>query len=157
MINIFCGLIYHSCVFLVKYLVTSSAHFYWAICLTVEFHEFFIESRYKSSVRLNALQIFCLQLAFSFSMLLRIQRFFLWLIYNVLSISAVQQSDPVICFYTFFFSHDPPWRSSHTWLGSVSCATQQVPIGQSFHIPQCAYAGPEGPDHPSPACPLWWP
>jgi len=29
----------------------------------------------------------------------------LQLIYNVLSISAVQQNDPVICIYTFFFSH----------------------------------------------------
>jgi len=28
-------------------------------------------------------------------------------------------------------------------LGRVPCAIQQVPIGQSFHIPQCAYVNPQ--------------
>ena len=52
--------------------------------------------------------------------------------------------------YTFpspfrFFSH----TDYHTILGSVLCAIQQVPNGQSFHIPQCAYVNPKPPVHPS--------
>ena len=35
-----------------------------------------------------------------------------------------------------FFSH----RDHHRILGRVPCALQQVPVGRSFHIPQCAHA-----------------
>ena len=37
----------------------------------------------------------------------------------------------------------------HRTLGSVLCAIQQVPFGQSFHIPHCAYANPKPPVHTS--------
>jgi len=30
----------------------------------------------------------------------------------------------------------------HSILGSVLCIIQQVPTGQSFHVPQCMYASP---------------
>ena len=43
-----------------------------------------------------------------------------------------------------FFSHMDYYRI----LGRVLCAIQQVPVGQSFHIPQCAYACPKPPVHP---------
>ena len=36
----------------------------------------------------------------------------------------------------------------HRILGGVLCAIHQVPIGQSFHIPQCAYDSPKPPVHP---------
>ena len=53
-----------------------------------------------------------------------------------------------------FFSH----RDYHRIL--VEChiyAIQQVPIGQSCRIPQCACANPKLPVHPSPTltCPFW--
>ena len=38
----------------------------------------------------------------------------------------------------------------HGILGRVPCAIPQVPTGQSFHIPQCAYAKPKFPTPPSP-------
>ena len=41
--------------------------------------------------------------------------FLLWLIYNVLSVPAVQQSDPVTQIYTFFFSYYAP-SCFHKWL-----------------------------------------
>uniref|UniRef100_A0A8D0W2N1 EXS domain-containing protein n=1 Tax=Sus scrofa TaxID=9823 RepID=A0A8D0W2N1_PIG len=36
----------------------------------------------------------------------------------------------------------------HRILGRVPCAIQQVLVGQSFHIPQCAYANPNPQVHP---------
>ena len=33
-------------------------------------------------------------------------------------------------------------------MSRVLCALQQVPVGQSFHIPQCACASPKFPVHP---------
>ena len=36
----------------------------------------------------------------------------------------------------------------HRMLGRVPCAIQQVPIGQSFHILQCAHADPKPHTHP---------
>ena len=39
----------------------------------------------------------------------------------------------------------------HSVLGRVPYAIQQVPIDQSFHIPQCAHANPKPPVHLSPA------
>ena len=75
--------------------------------------------------------------------------FFFWsfieveLIYKAVIICAVQQSDPVIHIHIihslWFFSH----IDYHRILGRVPCAIQQVPVGQSFHIPQCAYANPK--------------
>ena len=62
-------------------------------------------------------------------------------------ISATQESDSVNV-YTHpsrFFSH----IDYHRVLGRVLCAIQQVCIGQSFHISQCAYANPKPPVHPS--------
>ena len=70
------------------------------------------------------------------------------LIYNVI-VSALQQSDPVIHIYTFFFrcfSHIDYCRI----LGRIPCAIQQVPVGQLFHIPQYAHANPKLPIQPSP-------
>ena len=40
-----------------------------------------------------------------------------WLIYNVGPISAIQQNDPVIHIYTFFFSiYLPSWSISRDWI-----------------------------------------
>ena len=44
-------------------------------------------------------------------------------------------------FYFRFFSH----IGYHRILGRVLCAIQQVPVGQTFHIPQCEYASPKPP------------
>ena len=52
-------------------------------------------------------------------------------------------------FFRFFFQVD-----DHRTLGRVLCAIQQVPIGQSFHIPQCAHACPKPPVYPSPPLPV---
>ena len=57
----------------------------------------------------------------------------LWLIYSVLSISTIQQSDPVIhnmhtfffSHYPFFFSHYPSLMFHHKWLDVFPCAIQQ--------------------------------
>ena len=46
-----------------------------------------------------------------------------------------------------FFSH----IDYHRILGRVPCVIRRVSIGQSFHIPQCAYANPQPPVHPSPS------
>ena len=72
-------------------------------------------------------------------------------------ISAVQQSDPVICIHISISLRFFPHIDYHRTLGRVLCAVQQVPNGQSFHIPQCAYANPKPPIQPSqlPTCPLW--
>ena len=43
-------------------------------------------------------------------------------------------------FFQFFSQID-----HHRTLGGVLCAIQQVSIGQSFHMPQCAYANPKPP------------
>ena len=55
-----------------------------------------------------------------------------------------------LSFYTHplsfrFFSH----INHHRLLDRVPCAVQQVPIGQSLHIPQCADANPKPPVCPS--------
>ena len=64
-------------------------------------------------------------------------------------ISAVQQSGSVLHEHVSlsfrFFSH----ANYHRIWGRVPCAIQQVPVGQSFHAPQCAYANPKPPVHPS--------
>ena len=53
---------------------------------------------------------------------------------------------PKYTFFFKFFSHIDYQRI----LGRVPCALQQVPVGQSFHIPQRAYASPKPPVHPFP-------
>ena len=72
------------------------------------------------------------------------------LIYKVVIISAVQQSASVIQIYIsfIFFSH----LDYHRILGRVLCAIQQILVGQSFHVPQHAYAipNPPSPFLPSP-------
>ena len=45
-----------------------------------------------------------------------------------------------------FFSH----TDYHRIRGSVPFAIQQIPIGQSFRIPQCVYASHKPPVHPFP-------
>ena len=73
--------------------------------------------------------------------------------YKVAVISAAQQSDSVIHGYISIlrsFSH----IDDHRILGRVPCALQQVPVGQSFHRPQCANANPTPPVHP-PTPPAW--
>jgi len=45
--------------------------------------------------------------------------------------------------YTYPFSFRFCSHIDHRILGRVLCALQQVPIGQSFHIPQCAYPSPK--------------
>ena len=75
------------------------------------------------------------------------------LIYKVVIISAAQQSDSVTHTDTFIlFQILFPYRLSRM-LGRVLCAIQQVPVGQSFHMPQRAYANPKPlvhPSHPTP-------
>ena len=60
-------------------------------------------------------------------------------------IYAVRESIQLYMYTHFrFFSHiDYPRK-----VGRVLCAVQQVPIGQLFHIPQCAYANPKPSVHP---------
>ena len=57
--------------------------------------------------------------------------------------SAVQQRDSVIHIHLSIlfqiFSH----TDYHRILGRGPCPIQQVPVGQSFHIAQCAYANPK--------------
>ena len=68
-------------------------------------------------------------------------------------ISAVQQSDSVIHIHIpILFQILFP--RNHRMLGRVLCALQQVPVGQSFHIPHCVYANPKPPVHPSPPVPI---
>ena len=71
------------------------------------------------------------------------------LTYKVVIISGVNK---VIqsCIYRYPFS----FRffsliDYHRILGRVLCAIQHVLIGQSFHIPQCAYTNPKPTAHPS--------
>ena len=52
-------------------------------------------------------------------------------------------------YFRFFFHTD-----YHRILGRVLCAIQQVPVGHSFHIPQCAHAYPKPPVHPSHPSPV---
>ena len=53
-------------------------------------------------------------------------------------------------FFRFFFR-----INDHRMLGRVPCDGQQVPIGPSFHRPQCAFANPTPESIPPPTCPLW--
>ena len=50
------------------------------------------------------------------------------------------------CTHTHSFSDSFP-IDYHRLLGRVLCAMQQILTGQSFHVPQCAYASPK--PHPS--------
>ena len=78
------------------------------------------------------------------------------LIYDVPIVSAVQQSNSVTYIHTLFFFRFFSHIDYHRIFGRVPSAIQQVPIGQSFHIPQCAPASPKPPIHPyPPSCPLW--
>ena len=64
--------------------------------------------------------------------------------YKIVIISAVQQSDSVIHIHiSILFQILFPRRLSEYYHRPI----QQVPIGQSFHIPQCTYANPKRPVH----------
>ena len=70
---------------------------------------------------------------------------FYWSI--VVIISAIQHSDQAIHIHISIISQILfPLRLSQN-TGGIPCA--KVPIGRSFHIPQCAYANPKPPVHPS--------
>ena len=56
------------------------------------------------------------------------------LIYNVVLVSAIQQSDSHKHVHNPLFQILFPHR--HRILGRVLCAIQQIPNGQPFHIPQ---------------------
>ena len=61
--------------------------------------------------------------------------------YKVVIISAIKVIQLYMYTHPFsfrFFSH----IDDHRIFGRVPCAIQQVPTGQSFHIPQCAYSIP---------------
>ena len=71
------------------------------------------------------------------------------LIYNVVLVSAVQQSESVIYIYPLFFrffSHIGDYRV----LSRVPCAIQQVLISYLFYIQQYVYVNPNLPIYPSP-------
>ena len=63
----------------------------------------------------------------------------LHLIYNVVTISAVQQSDSAIHTHTHFFLRFFSHIGYYRMLGSVPCAIQQVPVDHSLHIQQHAF------------------
>ena len=78
------------------------------------------------------------------------------LVYGIVTISAVQQSDSVVHVHTSILLQILSHRDYHRLLGRVPCAIQQVPISQSFCASQCAFANPRPTVHPSPlTCPLW--
>ena len=65
--------------------------------------------------------------------------FLLQLIYNVLSISTVQQSDPVMHIYTLYFSHYPPSCSITNDYIQLPVLHSRMPLpihskSNSFHI-----------------------
>ena len=70
--------------------------------------------------------------------------------------SVVKHSDSFIHVHTsIVFQIIFPGRVSHRILRRVLPALPQVPVDQSFHIPQGAYANPKPPVPPSPTiCPF---
>ena len=67
------------------------------------------------------------------------------LIYKVVIISVYNKVIQLYIYtYPFFFRFFSN-VDSHRILGRVFCAIQRVPVGQSLHIPQCAYASPKPP------------
>ena len=82
--------------------------------------------------------------------------FLLQLIYNVLSISAIQQSDPVI--YIYIYTHILFLTLSsimfhHKWLDIVLCAVQQDLIAYPLRMQLFASTNPKLPVHPIPSLP----
>ena len=75
------------------------------------------------------------------------------LIYNVVLVSGVQQSESVIHTSTLFqilFLY-----MYYRVLSRVPCAIQQVLISYLFYIQQCAYVNPNLPIYPSPVLTPW--
>ena len=60
--------------------------------------------------------------------------------YNIVIISAARHGDSVIHVHTSILFQILSHMDYHRILGRVLCAAWQVPIGQSFHKPECAYA-----------------
>ena len=77
--------------------------------------------------------------------------FLSYYIYNVPSISVVQQSNLVIHLYTFFFSHYPPSCSITSDQMYISCATQQDLIAYSLQMQKFASTNPKLPVHSTPS------
>ena len=74
-------------------------------------------------------------------------KFLLQLIYNVFSISAVQQGDPVIQIHIFFFSHYPP-SCSITVIGySPLCYTAGSRCSSTPNAIVCIYYLTPDPSH----------
>ena len=67
------------------------------------------------------------------------------MIYTVLSISTVQQSDPVIYIYIFLFSDYPPACTI-----TSDCAIQQDVIAYPLQMQEFASTNPRLPVHPTP-------
>ena len=83
----------------------------------------------------------------------RCKIFFLFLVKFYWSIVDLQCCDNFFC-TPKWFSYPFPFRffshiDYHRLLDRALCAAQQVPVGQSFHRPQCAYANPKPPVNPS--------
>ena len=66
------------------------------------------------------------------------------MICNVGIISAVQQSESAIHIHTSILQILFPYRLSQN-IGQSSLRYTASPCGQSFHMPQCAYAHPKPP------------
>ena len=67
------------------------------------------------------------------------------LIYNGVIISAVQRNDSVIHMHISILFRIIFPIDYHGIPGGIPCAMQHDPIGQSFHIPWCAYANTKPP------------
>ena len=103
---------------------------------TVDSHSFFLPPSLLLPLSLS------LSFFFIFKSFIEVE-----LICKVVVISATQQSHPVTYAHT---STSVQMLFPRRVLGRVLYAVQQVPIGQSFHIPQCTYASPASSVHPSP-------
>ena len=78
-------------------LYTHTHTFFFGLFSIIGYYRYWVEFPVLDS------RSFCL--FFFFKDDLRWKKILSWLIYNVLSISAVQQSDPIIHIHTFFFSY----------------------------------------------------
>ena len=76
------------------------------------------------------------------------------MIYNVMLVSAVQQSESVIRIHISLFFRFPSNLGHHRALSRVPCAIQSVLIRYLFYIQQCIYVNPNLPVHPTPPSPL---
>ena len=97
---------------------------------------------------LSSLWFISLQMIFNVFLQWLVFLFFKFYWSIVVIISAIQHSDQAIHIHISIISQILfPLRLSQN-TGGIPCA--KVPIGQSFHTPQCAYANPKPPVHPHP-------